>query len=73
MELHKPFTIEVEESGGWWVAICPQLMVSGMGATKRAALAHCVMAMSSTLGAVATMLRRDQDMVAKVAVIKQKL
>ena len=65
--MNKPFTITVKNLDGWWSAHCPELYVSGFGASKESAIESVVRSMESKLQAQANWLREDRRNVKRIA------
>ena len=64
-----PYTVQVKTSGGWWAAICPELVVSGFGGSKRKAIEAVTISIRSSLNSMVAMLRRDSGNVSRIAEI----
>lgn len=47
--LDVPLTVTLRGQGGWWTAICPELMVSGMGSSPMRAMEAVGRSIESTL------------------------
>lgn len=65
--MNKPYTIIVKNLDGWWSACCPQLHVSGFGASKQQAINSVVTSIRSTLSAQVSSLREDQKNIKRMA------
>ena len=55
----KPYRIYITCIGGWWSAICPQLVVSGFGPSRAEAIEAVIVSMRSTLSLMLKVLERD--------------
>lgn len=62
----KPFTVVVEELGGWWSAVCPELNVSGFGPSKEQALDAVSISMHSTLEVYSDIVQSDMQQIVEV-------
>ncbi len=53
---HKFLTVITSEVGDWYMAICPELMVSGFGSSRKAAIESVTVSIRSTLAYLAKRL-----------------
>lgn len=64
--MNKPYTIIVKNLDGWWSAFCPQLDVSGFGASKDEAVEAVRVSMHSALVVRAHAIEADVSPLAEL-------